>query len=118
MHVYAASAALGCIINLYCPPAGLGGLFQAEVYNRRVVGRAVGEEAEIIDIMWSKAKKPKSILDFIPNHFAPLLRVPPVSPLESAPLIPVTLPSLVSSPASNPVHASKALSGILNHCSE
>ncbi|CAH1245863.1 PIN4 [Branchiostoma lanceolatum] len=100
IHIYAASAATGLPLVLYCPPS-VYPEYLSDPLTRRVCGRSVRTFSDPgFWLMWSMLTVPKIPSDFVPNHFACLVQTLELSDKGTIDLTtPTTSP--VSSPAAS-----------------
>ena len=79
IHIYAASAALGISIDLFCPSAGKNSGWVSDPFTRRVCGRGVSIDESSVRIMWTHTNVPKCAVKFFPNHYVVLTKISQVS---------------------------------------
>ena len=78
-HIYALSASIGKPIRSYFPPH-MFSEFSSEPLTRKVVGRKVKLDGEsVTTVMWTQMHVPRSMRDFNPNHFVPI--IPTIQPI-------------------------------------
>ena len=73
-HIYALSASIKSPIRSYLPPQVCSD-FLSEPFTRKVVGRKVNMNSDsVATLMWTQMHAPRSIRDFSPNHFVPIIQ--------------------------------------------